>query len=49
MQFLEPEQLIKAANKLVRELPGDFAKQDKEQGSQNMEMWKMMMQIMKEN
>jgi hypothetical protein len=47
MQFLEPEQLIKAADEVFKELPGDFAKQPKDQGAQNMEMFKMMMEIMK--
>ena len=48
MQFLEPEQLMKAADQVFKELPGDFAKQDKEQGTQNLEMFKMMMEMMKE-
>jgi hypothetical protein len=48
MQFLEPEQLIKAADEIIAELPGDFAKQPKDEGSENMAMFKMMMEIMKE-
>ena len=47
MQFLEPEQLIKAADEIIAELPGDFAKQPKD-GAQNMEMFIMMMEMMKE-
>ena len=48
MQFLEPEQLMKAGYQVFKELPGEFVKQDKEQGSQNLEMYKMMMEMMKE-
>lgn len=48
MQFLEPEQLVKAADEIIAELPGDFKKQPKDEGSSNMEMFKMMMEIMKE-
>ena len=48
MQFLEPEQLIKAADEIIAELPGDFAKQPKGEGAHNMEMFKMMMEMMKE-
>ena len=48
MQFLEPEQLVKAADEIIAELPGDFAKQPKSEGANNMEMFKMMMEMMKE-
>ena len=48
MQFLEPEQLVKAADEIIAELPGDFAKQPKDEGAHNMEMFKMMMEIMKD-
>jgi hypothetical protein len=48
MHFLEPEKLMKATNEIFEELPGDFAKQDKAQGTNNQEMFVMMMEMMKE-
>ena len=48
MHFLEPEQLIKATEEILKELPGDFAKQDKAQGTNNQEMFVMLMEMMKE-
>ena len=48
MRFLEPEELVRKADEIFRELPGDFSKQDKEQGTNNSQMFAMMMEMMKE-
>lgn len=48
MQFLEAEQLFNSADQVFKELPGDFVRQENDQGTQNLEIFKMMMEMMKE-
>ena len=49
MRFHEPAELVRRADEVMHELPGDFAKQDKEQGTNNAEMFAMMVDLMKES
>ncbi len=48
MKFYEAKELVDRANKVLAELPGDFKKQDKEEGTQNAQMWEGMLKMMRD-
>ena len=48
MNFYEPEVLVEKATEMFKELPGDFKRQDREQGTHNSEMFKFMIEMIKD-
>ena len=48
MKFHQAKELVNRANKVLDELPGDFKRQDKEEGTQNAKMFEGMLAMMRE-
>ena len=48
MKFYGAEKLVEKANKVLSELPGDFKRQDKEEGTKHAKQFELMLQMMKE-
>ena len=48
MTFHRAEELVNRANKVMEQLPGDFQRQDREEGTRNFKMFEVMLTMMKE-
>lgn len=48
MNFYEPEILVQKAEEMLKELPGDFKRQDAEEKTNNAQMFQFMIEMMKE-